>query len=204
MRRLTIGLAVIVLIGMANLIWPASSSAANFDVSITDFTFTPTPLNVSVGDTVKWTSNAEFVYSVSSDTGVFDSGASCPVSGCMQPDDEFSFTFNSAGSFPYFCRIHGGPGGVGMSGVVVVSQAGTTTTTWPGHDDNNTGRHDHHDGGQRNDDNGPRNNDDRRGDQQSEHGRELGGRHPVLHRLINARLPGALSGDECVHLAERR
>lgn len=33
----------------------------------------------------------------------------------------FSHTFTVAGSYPYYCRFHGGPGGQGMSGVVTVS-----------------------------------------------------------------------------------
>ena len=33
----------------------------------------------------------------------------------------FSHTFATAGSFPYFCRYHGGRGGSGMSGVITVT-----------------------------------------------------------------------------------
>ena len=33
----------------------------------------------------------------------------------------FSHTFSTAGTFPYFCRYHGGRGGVGMSGVIPVT-----------------------------------------------------------------------------------
>ncbi len=32
----------------------------------------------------------------------------------------YQFTFNTPGTYQYFCEIHGAPGGVGMSGTVVV------------------------------------------------------------------------------------
>jgi plastocyanin len=37
----------------------------------------------------------------------------------------FTHTFTKAGSFPYYCRYHGGPGGQGMSGVITVVAGGT-------------------------------------------------------------------------------
>lgn len=33
----------------------------------------------------------------------------------------FSHTFATAGSYPYYCRYHGGRGGSGMSGVITVT-----------------------------------------------------------------------------------
>ncbi|RMH35798.1 MAG: endonuclease, partial [Gammaproteobacteria bacterium] len=41
----------------------------------------------------------------------------------------FRHTFTQAGEFPYFCSIHGGPGGVGMAGKVIVQSAATATPT---------------------------------------------------------------------------
>ena len=35
----------------------------------------------------------------------------------------------SEGTYPYYCKIHGQPGGIGMAGVVVVSVAAESTTT---------------------------------------------------------------------------
>ena len=40
----------------------------------------------------------------------------------------FSHTFTKAGSFPYYCRYHGGAGGVGMSGVITVTAPGSGYT----------------------------------------------------------------------------
>jgi plastocyanin len=33
---------------------------------------------------------------------------------------EYRFTFTTAGTYRYHCAVHGGPGGVGMSGTVIV------------------------------------------------------------------------------------
>ncbi len=33
---------------------------------------------------------------------------------------EFSFTFTTAGTYAFYCANHGGAGGVGMSGTVIV------------------------------------------------------------------------------------
>jgi len=35
----------------------------------------------------------------------------------------FTHVFTSAKVVPYYCRYHGGPGGVGMSGVITVTQS---------------------------------------------------------------------------------
>ena len=77
-------------------------------------TFSPVRIVVPVGTTVVWDWNDSESHSVTSDTGVFDSGL---LSGT---DKEFEFTFDSAGTFPYFCNVHGLPGGIGMAGTVVV------------------------------------------------------------------------------------
>ena len=34
--------------------------------------------------------------------------------------EEYSFTFTTPGTYNFFCANHGGPGGIGMSGTVIV------------------------------------------------------------------------------------
>jgi plastocyanin len=78
--------------------------------------FSPTTLNIQVGDTVHWAWSSGF-HSVTSGTcnpgctpnGKFDSG---------QHGTPFSFdvTFNQAGTYPYYCSVHGGM----MSGTITV------------------------------------------------------------------------------------
>ncbi|MBA3551403.1 MAG: LPXTG cell wall anchor domain-containing protein [Actinobacteria bacterium] len=35
-------------------------------------------------------------------------------------------TFDTAGTYPYYCQFHGGPGGDGMAGVISVTGGGGT------------------------------------------------------------------------------
>lgn len=79
-------------------------------------TFTPSQLTIKVGDIVKWT-NAGGLHNVVADDNSFTSGAASTSAWVFQ------FTFNSPGTNPYYCVIHGGSGGVGMSGVITVEIA---------------------------------------------------------------------------------
>jgi plastocyanin len=81
-----------------------------------NFTFTPKQLTIKVGDVVKWT-NAGGFHNVIADDNSFTSG---PASTSAWV---FEHTFNSPGTNPYYCVIHGAPGGVGMSGVITVEIA---------------------------------------------------------------------------------
>lgn len=70
---------------------------------------------IELGDVVRWVWMSNF-HSATSDTGVFDSGvSSMPF--------QFEHTFSAEGEFPYHCVIHGGAGGVGMSGSITVAPA---------------------------------------------------------------------------------
>ncbi len=83
-------------------------------VKLVNSEFTPKGLTVKVGTTVVWTSEDNPIHTVTADDGSFDSGR-------MKKGDTFSHTFTQAGEYPYYCAIHGAPGGVGMSGVVIVT-----------------------------------------------------------------------------------
>jgi LPXTG-motif cell wall-anchored protein len=94
-------------------------------VSIVDDAFSPKTITVHVGDTVTWSDNGHNPHSVTADSGAFDSSPSCPsdVSTCLHFGSTYSHTFSTAGTFAYHCKIHGGAGGIGMSGVVLVEDA---------------------------------------------------------------------------------
>jgi predicted lipoprotein with Yx(FWY)xxD motif/plastocyanin len=83
-------------------------------VDIRDFAFDPTQLTITVGTTVTWENKDSARHNVVADNGEFKSGA-------LDKDGEFSFTFTKAGTYPYYCTFHGGPGGKGMSGQVIVT-----------------------------------------------------------------------------------
>jgi plastocyanin len=65
----------------------------------TSLTFAPQTVDIAAGGTVTWTWGGNLTHSVTSDRGVFDSG--------VKMTGTFSFTFPTAGTFGYFCVVHG-------------------------------------------------------------------------------------------------
>jgi plastocyanin len=65
-------------------------------------------VSVAVGATVTWMNSDSIAHTSTSDTNGWNSGV-------VAPGGQFSFTFQTAGTFPYHCAIH-----PGMVGTVVV------------------------------------------------------------------------------------
>jgi plastocyanin len=110
-QRKTAGVAgalILVLLGPA-----ATAGAASSGVSIQNFSFQPSTVGVSVGDTVTWTQkDTGTQHTVTSDNGSFGSGN-------LLAGQTFAHTFNQPGTFSYHCNIH-----PSMMGTVTV--AGST------------------------------------------------------------------------------
>ena len=70
--------------------------------------FAPNPITVPVGTTVTWTNNDTIAHDVASDSGVWNSNS-------MAAGAQFSFAFQTKGTFPYHCTVHSG-----MIGTVTV------------------------------------------------------------------------------------
>jgi plastocyanin len=66
--------------------------------------FSPDAVDVAAGTTVTWTNTDVVTHTSTSDSGAWNSGS-------VGPNGQFSFTFATAGTFPYHCTIH--PGMVG-------------------------------------------------------------------------------------------
>jgi plastocyanin len=77
----------------------ADQPAAAADVKIDNFTFGPQTLTVSVGATVTWTNRDDIPHTVVSTDGIFKSKV-------RDTDESFSYKFEKAGTYPYFCSIH--------------------------------------------------------------------------------------------------
>ena len=92
---------------------PVAPTAALAGVMIGDGGFSPATLRVPVGTTVVWTHRGQAAHTVTADDGSFRSGT-------LRDGATFSHAFTTAGAFAYFCEFHGGPGGNGMSGVIIV------------------------------------------------------------------------------------
>ena len=68
-------------------------------VSIKNFAFSNTSLNVTTGTTVTWTNNDATTHTVTANDGSFDSGS-------IAPGNSFTHTFTGMGTVQYHCRIH--------------------------------------------------------------------------------------------------
>ncbi len=91
---------------------PAAQSGNTVVVEAADGNvFRPTTITINVGDTVTWRNTDDVPHTSTQDDGVWDSGT-------LNPGEEFSFTFEEAGTYSYFCEFH-----PGMVGTVVVEEA---------------------------------------------------------------------------------
>jgi plastocyanin len=78
----------------------ASDETAGTEVIIENFTFSPNTLTVPVGTEVTWENRDDIPHTVTSnDKTTF-------ASTLLDTGDTFSFTFEAAGTFDYFCSVH--------------------------------------------------------------------------------------------------
>jgi plastocyanin len=81
--------------------------ATTVDVSIVNFGYIPSIISIQPGDTVRWTNDGGVIPHTTTDGGPF---APTPGqiwdSGFLSGGDTFSFVFDSAGEFDYFCTFH--------------------------------------------------------------------------------------------------
>lgn len=94
----------------------SNARAAVHEVRLSGLSFSPAELTIEVGDTVRWINQGGF-HDVVADDDSFRSGA--PTSTAFV----FERVFSSAGTFGYYCSVHGSPG-AGMAGRIIV-QGGT-------------------------------------------------------------------------------
>ena len=77
----------------------AGAPTASDQVTIVDFGFDPAHVTVPVGTTVTWTNQDDTSHSIEDRSGE-------PSGPPLALGDEFSRTYDEAGSFPYVCGIH--------------------------------------------------------------------------------------------------
>jgi plastocyanin len=85
-----------------NVSIPQGASSPGCDA--TDECFIPSSITVSVGTTVTWTNDDSAAHTVTSGQdatfdGIFDSSL-------FMAGRTFSYTFEDAGTYPYFCFVH--------------------------------------------------------------------------------------------------
>jgi plastocyanin len=96
-RRLLLGraLGTGIVVAIGSRAW----AAANAQIIIDNFTFSPTPLMVKAGTTVTWVNHDDIPHSVV-----------CPdlkvKSHPMDTDETFAYKFEQAGTYDYMCGLH--------------------------------------------------------------------------------------------------
>jgi plastocyanin len=73
--------------------------------------YSPNPVQVTIGETITWVNDDSSVHTATSDDGTFSSDV-------LFQGQSFRYTFDREGEYPYFCEIH-----PGMIGKVVVTQS---------------------------------------------------------------------------------
>ncbi len=87
----------------------ADAAAGEATVDIADFAFDPETVEIAVGDTVIWTNQDGSPHTATAqDRDVLQSGT-------LQQGDSYSQTFDTAGTYDYFCEFH-----ATMNGTIVV------------------------------------------------------------------------------------
>jgi plastocyanin len=82
-------------------------------VNVQGFTYQPMDLTVPAGTTVTWTNNDSVAHTVTWDDMSVDSGL-------FGQGETFTYTFDTPGTYGYYCIPHGSPGS-GMHGSVTVT-----------------------------------------------------------------------------------
>jgi plastocyanin len=102
---------------MAGLLGLAlQAGAVTHDVMIMGFAFSPANLTIQVGDTVRWTNHDFAPHTATALNGLFNSGT-------ISSGNNWSRTFNAAGTTNYRCNFH-----VSMTGTInVVSPLATVS-----------------------------------------------------------------------------
>lgn len=105
-----------------------SAGAGVNEVFIQGMAFSPSAITVSANTTITWTNKDAIGHTVTSDSGLFDSGT-------IGTNGTYNYTFTTIGTFAYHCKVH-----PAMTASVTVTDSatpgtipGTTPGTTPGY-----------------------------------------------------------------------
>ncbi|OGF52886.1 MAG: hypothetical protein A2Z21_04320 [Candidatus Fraserbacteria bacterium RBG_16_55_9] len=84
-------------LGISHPAWAPSHPAEI--VGIENFSFKPATITLDVGTTVSWINRDSAPHTVTSSDRTLDSPT-------LKQGESFQFTFNTPGTYDYFCRIH--------------------------------------------------------------------------------------------------
>jgi plastocyanin len=78
---------------------PLTAGTTTESVSIRDFAFAPGNLQVPVGSTVMWTNYDDVPHTATAKDGSWDTGL-------LNKGDTKTITFDKAGDYEYYCKVH--------------------------------------------------------------------------------------------------
>ena len=110
------------------ILFGTTAHAAKHVVQVQNGRFSPSPITISVGDTIEFQNGSTGTHTVTADPALalVPSNVELPVgaepfnSGRLTPGKTFSHTFTVAGNYRYVCLPHEK---MGMKGAVVVTEA---------------------------------------------------------------------------------
>jgi plastocyanin len=82
-----------------NMTPSGSGGPGENEVFIEGMAFNPSTIAVTAGTTITWTNKDAVAHTVTSNTNMFDSGS-------ISTNGTFKFTFATAGTYSYYCKIH--------------------------------------------------------------------------------------------------
>lgn len=88
---------------------PANATVVRIVDNDRSNSYDPNPIEAKVGETVTWVNDDSAVHTATANDRIFDSSI-------LAKGDAFSFTFEKAGEYPYYCDVH-----PNMVGSVVVT-----------------------------------------------------------------------------------
>ena len=114
MRRLQAFELLLVPLAAAAMLFAAWTGTAKSDdakpaVTIANYAYSPSPITVTAGQTVRFTNNDDVQHTVTDQNGTFDSGS-------LDANKSWSYKFDKPGTYAYYCRVH-----PSMKGTVVVT-----------------------------------------------------------------------------------
>jgi plastocyanin len=108
--KLLLGIiSIFILLTVSNSCTKKSDIPGLNEVFIQNMAFSPSTITVATGTTITWTNKDGVAHTVTSTTGLFDSGT-------INANGTYSHMFGTVGSFPYKCTIH-----PSMTGTIIVN-----------------------------------------------------------------------------------
>lgn len=117
MRRIA---SVLFVCGFVLLAGAGIAQAAT-TVATEDFVFDPKSISIDPGEEITFDNTGNVAHTATADNGSFDTGN-------LDSGQSEAITIKAEGTYPYYCKYHGSPGGTGMAGTIVVGEGGKVGT----------------------------------------------------------------------------